>query len=292
MSVSQSVIATVAVSIQLTSTLANAAIASKFTESMPALGAANEQFDAEQAGRIVGGIPVYEKIPFMVSLNVPNPNGNSDYHYCGGSLINKDWVLTAAHCVYGRESTVLTHQVHVGMNSQSDRDYLHTSKISDVVVHPNYNSNYITNDIALLRLKDSAPSDYSFVSLNQDYSVPADNADVWYVGWGWLVDQGRVVPDQLQAVKVDALSTRICQYVYGTTSVSSNNVCTYTPDKGACQGDSGGPLMAPGSDGEITSGKQVGIVSFGQKCAGAGSPTVTTRVSQYMDWIEYTVQNN
>eukprot|EP01134_Creolimax_fragrantissima_P006234 CFRG6234T1 len=269
------------------STLANAAIA---PESVMKEGLADPFLQYDKPGRIVGGVPVTERIPFMVSLNDPTW-GSNGFHYCGGSLINKDWVVTAAHCLYGRVSSSYSHQLKIGMTTQSGNDYMHKSGISKIVLHSGYNSNSLANDIAMIRLSDPAPSSSVFASVNTDSYVPADDSPIWYMGWGTLTEGGST-PDQLMAVNVDSLKTSTCQYVYGNTMVTSKNVCTYTRGKDSCQGDSGGPVVAPGSDGRINSGKLVGIVSWGQGCARRGYPGVNTRVSSFIGWMDDTMANN
>eukprot|EP01134_Creolimax_fragrantissima_P003195 CFRG3195T1 len=253
-------------------------------------GITHPVFEYDQPGRIVGGSPVTERIPFMVSLNNPR-YGVNGFHYCGGSLINKDWVVTAAHCLYGRVSSSYSHQLKIGMMTQSGNDYLHKSRISKIILHSGYNRTYMANDIAMIRLMDPAPEGLTFATVNEDSYVPEDNCPIWYVGWGTL-EEGGSTPDQLMAVNLESLRLSTCQYVYGFRMVSSLNVCTYTPGKDSCQGDSGGPVVVPGPDGRINSGRLVGVVSWGQGCARKRYPGVNTRVSSFIDWMNMTMANN
>eukprot|EP01134_Creolimax_fragrantissima_P006449 CFRG6449T1 len=283
MSVTQSAIA----ALVLTGTLASAAVTPK---GLTKEGIVDPSLGFDKPGRIVNGEVVTERVPFMVSLNVPS-SGTTGFHYCGGSLINKDWVVTAAHCLYGRVSSSYYHELKIGMTSQSAEDYLHKSGISNIVLHSGYDSNSMANDIAMIRLQDPAPEDSVFATVNQDSSVPDDDVPIWYMGWGTL-EEGGSTPDQLMAVSVESLNLYTCRYVYGSTMITSSNFCTYTRGKDSCQGDSGGPVVAPGSDGSINSGSLVAVVSWGQGCARYGYPGVNTRISSFIDWMDETMASN
>eukprot|EP01134_Creolimax_fragrantissima_P006380 CFRG6380T1 len=283
-SVALSALALVALSVQLTSALSDVNVVSKQVAS----STDDSRNDIYISGRIVGGAPVDERVPFMVSLNDPK-YGYYAGHYCGGTLINKDWVMTAAHCLYGRIQLVYTHQVYIGMTSQTEADYLHKSGISKVVLHPEYNNDYLFNDIAMIRLSDPAPENSTVASLNEDPLEPQNGTLLWYLGWGLLSENSTTLPDELMTVGVQDVDIQKCQDVYGATLVSDKQVCTYTPGKDSCSGDSGGPLIQRGTDGSINSGVVVGIVSFGEGCAREGYPAVNTRVSSYTDWIKATM---
>jgi trypsin len=97
----------------------------------------------EWEGRIVGGHRAGSgQFPYQISLR-----NAANSHFCGGSIINRRWVLTAGHCTHGR-STGNTRVV-VGTHLLNSGGTSYTS--SSIVVHPQYNTNTLANDISLVQ---------------------------------------------------------------------------------------------------------------------------------------------
>ncbi|TRY96512.1 hypothetical protein DNTS_031550 [Danionella cerebrum] len=225
--------------------------------------------------------------PWQVSLQSTQYGG----HFCGGSLITKDWVLSAAHCF--QSSTMGTVVVHLGLQSQSGSNpYEVTRTASLIISHPYYNSNTKNNDIALIKLSSSVTfNNYIWpVCLAATGSTLGAGANVWVTGWGTLYSGATSIPDILQEVQVPIVSNTDCNNAYGG-SITSNMMCAGLLNQGgkdSCQGDSGGPLVSRNG----TQWVQSGVVSFGRGCAQANYPGVYTRVSNYQSWISsYTSSN-
>uniref|UniRef100_A0A8C2AUX9 Zgc:123295 n=1 Tax=Cyprinus carpio TaxID=7962 RepID=A0A8C2AUX9_CYPCA len=221
--------------------------------------------------------------PWQVSLHITCDGGLC---YCGGSLINKDWVLSAAH------SSSRTIQIYLGRQSQSESNPNEVLRTASATIHPNYNSLTHDNDIALLHLSSSVTfTDYiKPVCLAAAGSKFAAGTDSWVTGWGAL-QSGGPFPDILQEVMIPVVSSRDCYNAYGG-GITSNMICA-----GFCslvlvvvgqRGDSGGPLVTRNGSLWI----QSGVVSFGDGCADRRYPGVYTRVSQYQGWITYTIGSN
>ncbi|KAJ4352180.1 uncharacterized protein N0V89_007527 [Didymosphaeria variabile] len=221
--------------------------------------------------QIVGGSAATAgQFPYIVSVQV------SGSHYCGGSLLNADTVITAAHCATRSASS---YTIRAGTLTWASGGV--TSKVSQVIVNPSYSGN--NNDIAILKLSTSIPtsSTISYVSLPASGSDPAAGSSSTVAGWGTTTSGGSSIPASLRYVTVPIVARATCQSEYGTSSITTNMVCAAEAagGKDSCQGDSGGPLVATGTK------TLIGVVSFGNGCALRGYAGVYTRVATQLSFI-------
>lgn len=224
--------------------------------------------------KIVGGEDAVKgEFPFIVSLQ-----GNSG-HFCGGSLIKKDWVLTAAHCV----ANGVPSKIVIGLHDRRDTEGSEIFRPSQVITHPRNDSENMDFDFALIRL--DGISKYEPVSLNAEEI--RSETDFVTAGWGATRSGGYTLPNILQKVTVPFVSDEICAKAYPDQTTSSM-ICAGLAKGGkdSCQGDSGGPLIS----GSGSSRKLVGVVSWGEGCALPDKYGVYGKVSAAVDWIEATAK--
>ncbi|XP_061591192.1 trypsin-3 [Cololabis saira] len=229
--------------------------------------------------RIVGGYaPVPHSIKYIVSIQTTDRQ-----HFCGGFLINRFWVITAAHCDIGVKQMVIVAgdyslTIYEGTEQEVQPQLL--------VPYPEYNSTTNNSDIMLIKLR--APvymNSYVSVALlpRQDAAI-AEGRMCRVSGWGYTSPNGGQIPSTLRTVKLPIISSEKCNRSESFNgSITENMLCAgySVGGKDACQGDSGGPL--------VCDGRVYGVVSWGRGCADSQFPGVYTAVSKFRRWIDDTI---
>jgi secreted trypsin-like serine protease len=238
--------------------------------------------DRELHPQIVGGEPVPNgDFPFVASLGDVRDGGTAyRRHFCGASLIDRNSVLTAAHCVEGTPKWPL--RVTVGRTVLSGSGG-QARRVSRIVIHPRFsgviNEKY---DAAVLTLKNpvSGIPALRLAGASQDaLEKPGRLATV--AGWGDTIkqpsrgDNGSRYPDRMRVARVPIVSDARAKDVYGSSFVGALMVAAGKEGKDACRGDSGGPMFARQDDKRY----QIGITSFGRGCGARGYPGVYTEVN-------------
>ncbi|MBU2708133.1 serine protease [Zooshikella marina] len=223
--------------------------------------------------QIVGGVDAIRgEFPFMASLQIYNGS-----HFCGGSVVSRRFILTAAHCV----ANYSIHSIVVGKHFKYSNQGTTVIRVKRQIVHPQYDDYYTYNDVALLELTSDIPTQFTSLSLaNEAITSLYANEGMYTTVIGWGDTKGTGNQNILQKVNIPITSKRKCRNVGGIDS----NICAGLPEGGkdSCQGDSGGPLFVKNNDTVY----QVGIVSFGSGCALPNRPGVYARIANFKPWIE------
>ena len=247
-----------------------------------AIGALSPTQAQAASPRIIGGSPIeITSAPWQVLLRI---NGTTQ---CGGAVIADTWLLTAAHCVSGVGAGQIEAYIGVTDQNRLSRDRL--APVSQVIVHPNWNSSTYSNDLALIGL--AAPLAFSpsvqqvALPLVQDANAwPASGEQATISGWGSTTPSG-ASSALLRAATVQILSapSEAKCGEYGASYVPGNHVCAGMPQGGvdACQGDSGGPLTVAYNGTPVLAG----IVSSGSGCADPKFPGLYSRVTSFLPWL-------
>jgi len=260
------------------SALAAAAMVSAGVVS-PSLSYAQAQPD------VIGGKPAAGGAwPGVVGiLYAPEPD-NYLAQFCGGTLIGKRHVLTAAHCVDGMfaediEVLVGTQDLNSGGRRVAARGY---------VQHPKYDPSIIDFDVAVIELdkavRDIEPVKFVTSGAQETAAAPV-GSKAMVVGWGLTEDGYATV---LMQAKLPIVDHADCVDIYDELAypITSRMLCAGSPRhaKAACYGDSGGPLWGKAEDG--TYSVQVGVVSWGIPCAYPGYPDVFSRLARLGKWVK------
>jgi secreted trypsin-like serine protease len=248
--------------------------------------------------RVVGGKNVTISFaPWQVALVRSSASDDFTGQFCGGSIIARDWIATAAHCVSDGTTDMAASEVRILAGSAVLSESSSSSvPVSRVVVHPDYDGISEDHDVALLRL--SSPltlKKRSIEVIELPTSKPTAGSTGRITGWGatWMFDEeGNPVnyygtplyPTVLQGTDISVQSDSVCQEELPDGSWNSvTMLCATTPDfmQDTCYGDSGGPLAT-----RVRGRWELsGITSWGVGCAWLSSG-VYANVANYRDWIE------
>ncbi|XP_063599168.1 trypsin epsilon-like [Penaeus indicus] len=230
------------------------------------------------ASRIVGGTTTgVNEWPWQAALMY------GSQQFCGGSLINDRYVLTAAHCTESMRASDLTIRLAEHRLSTSSETSVVSRSVSQIIEHPNYQPGNEINDIALVKL--SSPVKVSDTVLPVCMPPPKPTyagKTATVTGWG-TTSSGGSSSDTLREVDVTVLSNTACQSGSYGSAIQDTMLCAGSTGKDSCQGDSGGPLVFKDGGGNYD---QIGVVSWGVGCGARGYPGVYTRVNSYLDWIK------
>jgi hypothetical protein len=254
---------------------------------------AEEEYERTFGTRIIGGhfLDSGQSIPWQVAL-IRKGSSQSNGQFCGGSLIDYRWVLTAAHCIDDASAgsfVVMAGDDYLGSYYKFgiERDP------ERIWVHPGWSTTTYRNDIALIRLSSPFPATSAIAPIAlPNPSIgglwPSKGSSGLISGWG---STGSTYPSSMKYgfVNVVGSPTTVSCGLYDSGipgSASFDNdvmVCAGHPSfvVDSCQGDSGGPL-AVRQDGEYL---LAGVTSWGRGCAQNGYPGIYARTTAFSQWI-------
>ena len=217
-------------------------------------------------------------------------------YMCGGSILSKDYVMTAAHCCDGFSASSIYVIAGDHNNQVSDGEKRYDAV--KVIMHPKYGESdgYSYNyDVCLLQVEemplDGVTMDIACLPAQGDHVQPTNSGErlagtnCFVGGWG-TTSSGGSLAATLQSVKIDIYSHEYCKANsnYGGSFDEEAEFCAgkMTGGVDSCQGDSGGPLICIDEQNQPI---LYGAVSWGSGCAWSGYPGIYAKVAAVVDWV-------
>ncbi|XP_063697955.1 chymotrypsin-2-like [Culicoides brevitarsis] len=229
------------------------------------------------SSKIIGGNTAnLGQFPFQVSLRRTR---NTTIHICGGSIINKNWIITAGHCLLYFNSTkeALIVVGIIDLHQPEATNY----NIQRYVIHPKFDKSLKKNDLGLMQTTISIIFNQNVKAIQISQKFIEAQTKATTCGWGRISNQGTRT-NVLQYLNTTIMDNEECRQAHCISKrflyIYDNVICTKNVKmKGTCNGDSGGAL--------VVNEKLVGVVSWGVRC-GIGLPDVFTRLSEHFEWIQ------
>lgn len=184
----------------------------------------NQATDINEIPKIVGGSVAKDgQYPYQASLRYRNR------HFCGGSVLNERWILTAAHCLSSFNDTAITVVLGTNTLDKGGDDY----QSEKIIGHPRYSSILIRNDIGLIKLN----KNIVFGDKVKPIQLPSENFNkidypAVLSGWGTTSYPGQV-PNELYYIQLNVIDQKQCLNV--SFRVTNDNICTLNKrGEGAC----------------------------------------------------------
>ncbi|XP_008552853.1 trypsin-1-like [Microplitis demolitor] len=228
--------------------------------------------DDESNSRAVGGmVATITQAPWQVSVHYLNE------HQCGGSILSKEWVITAAHCVTAAANFYMIRAGSVYHNSLGS---IHS--VDRIIKHEFFTTNkygFHNNDIALVHVAEIFILDTSrqAIPLYNVDEVISTSTKAQVTGWGDVV----LATNTLQLINTYIITKINCNTTYSRYGgIYDNQSCIgeTTGNPAACRTDAGGPV--------VLSKRLAGIISWSEGCGRPTFPSVFTEVSHYRLWIK------
>ncbi|XP_059848717.1 chymotrypsinogen A-like [Hypanus sabinus] len=219
--------------------------------------------------------------PWQISLQ-----SDSGWHFCGGSLINENWVVTAAHCGVSMNDFVIVGAHDKSLKTEASQKSM---SIAKVITHPKWNSYTINYDVSVVKL--ATPVQFNSQVSPVCLAAVADNYPDGMMcvttGWGRTRAYPAERPNKLQQAALPLISNANCREYWGS-NISDIMICAGAAGASSCMGDSGGPLVCQRNN----VWNLVGIVSWGSSRCSTRTPGVYARVTELRDWIDSTIAAN
>jgi len=238
----------------------------------------NRDLSELSAEEVYNGLPAdLGMFPFVVYIQI-----NKRY-FCTGILYDKDSVVTAAHCVHPKFFQIYNAQANTIIVRAGSTNRIRggqTSVVSKYVVHPDFEAQTFSNDVAVLKLKTPFQLNadkYYTDAAKFSSSKLKPKSDYWLAGYGLTTssDQQEGYPVSLQYGKLAWQKSKVCEDAYSQTKRKIDPKGEFCAgggkeDMSGCRGDSGGPLVTAKSEKDLMKGKVqvVGMLIYGINCGG------------------------